>query len=113
VVWGWLVERKEIEMTSTADLAALSFEDFTPHIDAVFDMQTAGGVVPLKLVNAKPVGDSGRAGGAFSLIFIAPKETRLPQAIYPVKHPVLGVMEIFLVPIRPTEAGNGYQAIFT
>ena len=100
-------------MAATADLAALAIGDFSPQLDAVFDLQTADGVVPLKLAKVDASGNSGRAGGAFSLIFIAPKATRLPQAIYPVNHPVLGIMEIFLVPIRPTEDGAGYQAIFT
>jgi hypothetical protein len=100
-------------MTSTADLAALGIGDFTPHLDAVFDMQTAGGVVPLKLAKADPAGDSGRVGGAFSLIFVAPKGPWFQQAIYPVKHPVLGTMEIFLVPVGPAFGGNSYQAIFT
>jgi hypothetical protein len=100
-------------MAATVDLAALAIGDFSPHLDAVFDMQAADGVVPLKLAKVDPVGDSGRAGGAFSLIFTAPKGTPLPQAIYPVKHPVLGTMEIFLVPIKPTQDGSGYQAIFT
>jgi hypothetical protein len=88
-------------MAATADLAAPRIDDFTPHLDAVFDMQAAGGVVPLKLAKADPVGDSGRAGGAFSLLFVAPKGPWLPQAIYPVTHPALGVMEICLVPIGP------------
>jgi hypothetical protein len=100
-------------MAATADLAALRIDDFTPHLDAVFDMQTTGGAVPLKLVNVDPAGNSGRAGGAFSLIFVAPKGLRQPQAIYPVKHPALGVMEIFLVPVGPTQGGDGYQAVFT
>jgi hypothetical protein len=100
-------------MTSTADLAALGIGDFTPHLDAVFGMQTAGGVVPLKLAKVDPVGDSGRKGGAFSLIFVTPKGPWLPQAIYPVQHPVLGTMEIFLVPVGPAFGGNSYQAIFT
>jgi hypothetical protein len=100
-------------MAATVDLAALRIDDFTPHLDAVFDMQTAGGVVPLKLAQVDPVGDSGRAGGAFSLIFVAPKGVRQPQAIYPVKHPALGIMEIFLVPVRPTQGGDSYQAVFT
>src|SRR4051812_23857882 len=102
-----------IDMTGTADLAALKIDDFTPHVDAVFDMRAAGEVVPLKLMKADLVGNSGRAGGAFSLIFVAPKGPFLPQAIYPVTHPALGVMEIFLVPIGPMQGGNGYQAIFT
>jgi len=50
-------------MAATVDLAALAIGDFSPHLDAVFDLQAAGGVVPLKLAKADPVGDSGRAGG--------------------------------------------------
>ena len=43
----------------------------------------------------------------------APKGTALPQSIYPVTHPALGLMEIFLVPVGPLSGGVGYQAIFT
>jgi hypothetical protein len=100
-------------MAATVDLAALAIGDFSPHLDAVFDMQTAAGGVPLKLAKVDPVGDSGRAGGAFSLIFVAPQGPWLPQGIYPVPHPVLGMMEIFLVPVGPAFGGNSYQAIFT
>jgi hypothetical protein len=100
-------------MAATADLAALRIDDFTPHIDAIFDVQVAGGLVPLKLVKVDPAGDSGREGGAFSLIFVTPKGPWLPQATYPVRHPALGMMEIFLVPIGLTQGGNGYQAVFT
>jgi hypothetical protein len=100
-------------MVSSADLATLRIEDFAPHCDGVFEMQTAGGVVPLKLTKVASAGDSGRQGGAFSLLFVASAGTSLPQAIYPVTHPVLGVMEIFLVPIGPLQGGSGYQAIFT
>jgi Domain of unknown function (DUF6916) len=107
------MQRKETGMAETADLAALAMADFTPHLDASFDMQTADGVVPVRLAKVDPAGNSGRAGGAFSLIFVAPAGPFLPQAIYPVTHPALGTMEIFLVPVGPAQGGNGYQAIFT
>jgi hypothetical protein len=100
-------------MAATADLAALRIGDFTPHLDAGFDLQAPGGVLPLQLARVDPAGNSGRAGGAFSLIFVGPKGPFLPQAIYPVTHPALGIMEIFLVPIGPRHDGNGYQAVFT
>ena len=100
-------------MTSPHDLASLKIDDFSAHLDAMFDMQTSAGVMPLKLVKVDPAGNSGRAGGAFSLLFAAPGGTALPQSIYPVMHPVLGVMEIFLVPIGPLAGGSGYQAVFT
>jgi hypothetical protein len=102
----------DMEMTSSPDLATLSIDDFQPHLDAVFEMQSPAGVVPLKLAKADPAGASGRAGGAFSLLFIAPKGPWLPQAIYPVKHPDLGTMEIFLVPVGPAAGGNSYHAVF-
>jgi hypothetical protein len=100
-------------MASTVDLAALGIGDFEPYLDAVFETQTAAGMVPLKLSTVAPAGESGRAGGAFSLLFVAPKGPWLQQAIYPLAHPALGTIEIFLVPIGPLSGGNGYQAIFT
>ena len=100
-------------MALSADLATLDVNDFEPYLDAVFEMQSPAGVVPLKLVKVDPAGEGGRAGGAFSLLFVGPKGASLPQAIYPVKHPALGTMEIFLVPIGPASGGNGYHAVFT
>lgn len=100
-------------MASTVDLAGLRIGDFAPHLGAVFEMPSAGGAVSLKLSQVTPAGESGRDGGAFSLLFIAPKGPWLQQAIYPLEHPALGTMEVFLVPIGPLSDGNGYQAIFT
>jgi hypothetical protein len=100
-------------MTSTLDLAKLQIDDFTPHQNAEFEMQTADCVVALKLARVEPAGNSGRPGGAFSLLFAGPNGAWLPQAIYSVRHPALGRMDIFLVPIGPLADGNGYQAIFT
>lgn len=108
----WL-NRKDIEMASMADLAELKLGDFSSHLDTIFDMQAAGGKLALKLVKAEPAGQSGRAGGAFSLLFVAPAGPWLPQGTYPVTHPALGTMEIFLVPIGKMQDGNGYQAVFT
>jgi hypothetical protein len=99
-------------MAETVDLAAVRIEDFAAHLDAAFELQAGGGVVPLKLAKVDPAGNSGRAGGAFSLILVAPQGPWLPQGVYPVAHPSLGVMEIFLVPIGPASGGNGYQAVF-
>ncbi len=76
-------------------------------------MKTTGGVVPLKLVKVDSDGQAIREGGAFSLLFVSPAGPWLPQAIYPVKHPDLGTIEIFLVPVGPVSGGNGYHATFT
>ena len=98
---------------TTLDLAAVGIDDFRPHLGSQFDVQTAGGVVAMKLSRVDPAGESGRKGGAFSLIFAAPRGPWLPQAVYPMRHAALGAMEIFLVPIGPVGDANGYQAIFT
>jgi hypothetical protein len=103
----------EIEMAPTADLAALKIDDFSPHLDTIFEMQAAGGTVALRLAKVDAAGESGRAGGAFSLLFVALAGPSLPQAIYPVAHPALGTLEVFLVPVGPAQGGNGYHAVFT
>jgi hypothetical protein len=108
-----LARKGETAMATSADLAALGIGDFEPHLEASFDLRTANGTVPLKLVKIDRAGESGRPGGAFSLLFASPKGPFLPQAIYAVEHGALGVMDIFLVPIGPLADGNGYQAIFT
>src|SRR6201989_531511 len=95
------------------DLAAVGIDDFKPHIGSQFDLQAAGGAIAMKLSRVDPVGESGRKGGAFSLIFAAPRGPWLQQAIYPMRHAALGTMEIFLLPIGPVGEANGYQAVFT
>lgn len=100
------------QMTSAADLAKLKIDDFSRHLDEPFDMQAAGGVIPLKLAKVEALGHAKREGGAFSVLFVAPAGPWLQQSIYPVVHPVMGRMEIFLVPIGPMAGGNGYQSIF-
>src|SRR5258708_39912239 len=68
-----MAQSKDYPMSSSPDIASLGIDDFAAHLGADFDMQVADGVVPLKLVKVDPAGNSGRAGGAFSLIFVAPK----------------------------------------
>lgn len=48
----------------------------------------------------------------FSLQLRGPRAPLLPQAIYPVVHPSLGRLELFLVPIRSDGAGSVYEAVF-
>jgi hypothetical protein len=102
-------------MTSTADLAKLKLGDFEPHLNAAFEMKTPAGPVPLKLATVEAAGHTvkeGREGGGFSLHFVAPQGRWLPQGIYPVTHPTLGVVEMFLVPSGGLRDGHGYHATF-
>lgn len=100
-------------MTPSPDIATLTVNDFEPHLDAVFEMTSPAGPVPLKLAKTETCGQAIREGGAFSLLFVAPSGPWLPQAIYPIRHPELGTMEIFLVPVGSVSGGNGYHAAFS
>lgn len=98
-------------MTS-ADLRKLAFSDFDTRKDETFVVQVQP-EIPLKLKYVRPLGESGRPGGAFSLWFVGESGPFLPQSIYPIVHPQLGKMEIFLVPLGPRDGGNLYELIFT
>ena len=95
------------------DLATLRVGDFSARVGEVFEMKTSGGVVPLKLAKADSHGPAVREGGAFSLLFVSAAGPWQPQAVYPVSHPGLGTLEIFLVPAGPVSGGNAYHATFT
>jgi hypothetical protein len=49
---------------------------------------------------------------AFSLLFVAPPDTPVSQDLFPVEHPVLGTMELFLVPVGGDDQGIKYEAVF-
>ncbi len=49
----------------------------------------------------------------FVLTFTAPPGSALPQATYPLRHAVLGALEIFLVPVGlDTDGGLRLEAVF-
>jgi hypothetical protein len=48
----------------------------------------------------------------FSLLLSGPHEPLLPQATYRVRHPVLGPVEMFLVPVARDASSVDYEAIF-
>lgn len=51
-------------------------------------------------------------GVAFSLSFEAPANSSGGQGIYHLRHPQLGVLEIFLVPVAPVEGRPQFEAVF-
>ena len=48
----------------------------------------------------------------FSMILCGPSEPLLSQATYPVEHPSLGTIELFLVPIGRDPKNARYEAVF-
>ncbi len=48
----------------------------------------------------------------FSLLFRGPTDPLLPQRTYQLKHPQLGEVDIFLVPVSQDKEGTYYEAVF-
>jgi hypothetical protein len=98
-------------MSGEAPGRDLSFDDFGAKVGESFDVASNGGIFPLALEEARPLGHSSRPGGAFSLVFLGPADPLLPQAIYRLN--VDGEPhDVFLVPIARDASGTRYEAIF-
>ncbi len=67
-------------MASSPDIATLSINDFEPHLNAIFEMESSRGMVPLTLAKTESAGQAQRAGGAFSLLFVAPAARTAPYS---------------------------------
>jgi Domain of unknown function (DUF6916) len=96
-------------------LDKLKSSDFTPYLQQQFLLE-AGGAEPLA-VQLLQVTELGAAAPnaprpPFSIILRGPRDRRLPQKIYTVRHATLGEMEIFLVPVAVDEKGYHYEAVF-
>lgn len=98
----------------TVDLASATPETFAPHLGSRFAIALGDGVLELELcavdaLRAAP----GAPRAPFALRFRTPAATGyLPQRIYTLAHPVLGALEIFLVPLGADAGGMRYEAVF-
>lgn len=91
----------------------LTLDSFAPHQGSTFELEGPTGSIPLELAQVSPLGH-GRPGARapFALLFLAPDAKHLEQRIWPLTHPQLGRLEIFLVPLGPREGRMRYEAIF-
>ena len=107
-----------------ADLVEFHLGNFEPHVDDVFtitlsdenqqpiDVELLLRAVEAMGVKERDIVAHGRE--SFSLIFEHErKDFYLNQGIYRLEHPVLGQLELFLVPLGPVESGMQYEVIFT
>jgi len=98
------------------ELSEVSLEAFSPLVGERFAMQLDDGpalAVTLSEATALASQPSRTGRIPFSLLFEGPPEPILPQRIYPLEHPALGRLELFLVPLQPESGAARYQAIFT
>lgn len=87
---------------------------FEPHVGSAFAMEVAEGeTVELELVSVSALSPMpGSRRQPFTLLFRSREPAVRPQRIYPLGHPVLGRLQIFLVPVARAGAGVHYEAIF-
>lgn len=93
----------------------LTLEDFGGLVNETFAASLQDMEVPFVLVEARllpvPAGLPA-ARPPFSLLFRNAASFLLPQQIYPMRHPRLGEVGIFLVPVAREREGFLYQAVF-
>ncbi len=92
----------------------LTLEDFAGLVNETFAASLQDAEVPFVLVEARPLpAHPGLATRPpFSLLFRNAASFLLPQQIYAMRHPRLGEVGIFLVPIAREREGFLYQAVF-
>lgn len=96
------------------DLGALTLATFEALVGDRFTVEgTTPAAIEFVLESATAAGEWPGRRDPFSLLFLGPGEPLLPQATHPLRHPDLGVLEIFLVPISRGADGVRYEAIFT
>lgn len=97
------------------DLAALTKDQFEAHRGTTFVMRVGvEETVTVELVSTESLPTPKDAKrGSFLVRFRAAEKRVLPQQIYALEHPVLGTMEIFLVPAGPDAVGMRYDAVFS
>jgi hypothetical protein len=94
-------------------MEVIKLENFSPHLNSKFLLkrEAAGDAVEMELVEAIDIGSTPRQE-QFSIVFRGPLSPKLEQAIYRLEHQEMGVLDIFIVPIKRGEDGIYYEAVF-
>jgi hypothetical protein len=95
------------------DLATLKKSNFDPHLNSKFEIHTpSAGIVEVQLIEISD--QTQEQMESFSLIFKGPLEKPFEQRIHKVKHPQMGELDLFLVPITYGKMdAMYYQAVFS
>ena len=97
-------------------LDKLQSADFLPYVNGIFRVRLEG-IEPIELELVRVTEAGSRSGPQarppFSLHFLGPVSPRhLVQHIYRLEHEQMGALELFLVPLGPTQGRMQYEAIF-
>ncbi|MDQ3145892.1 MAG: hypothetical protein M3R01_02970 [Actinomycetota bacterium] len=102
-------------------LERMTSETFAEHLGDAFEATPTDGE-PLRLVLSRcektPYGSAEGWKGTlrrvpFSLVFHAPRDRLVPQQTWSLRHPALGELALFLVPLGPDDDGMRYEAVIS
>lgn len=101
-------------MTANAfDLRGATADLFAPLVGERFQVATEeSGEVAAEFVLSELEGPKEGRQRPFSLFFRGPKDVAFPQMTLFLRHPKLGSIGLFLVPVGADENGRDYQAVF-
>jgi hypothetical protein len=94
----------------------VTLDHFARCVGEGFEIDMGAGSLVFTLTEARPLperGFTGMARAPFSLLFRSDSKVLLPQKMYRLKNAVLGILDIFLVPVARDKDGVIYQAIFS
>lgn len=91
----------------------LTLDHFAAHVNETFEAALNEGEVPFVLVEARGLAQPATGARApFSLLFRNASAFLFPQQTYRMRHPRLGDIGVFLVPVAREREGFLYQAVF-
>lgn len=94
-----------------------TIERFLPRVGEVFHVMGEGGeetaILLTEVTRLASDGSRLRTREPFSLVFHAPRATRLEQQVYLIRNACMEPFECFLVPIEPDQHGVRFEAIYT
>ncbi len=96
-------------------MQVLSREAFAGQANETFDLGLGESSMPVTLVEVQALPTHpypGMLRSPVSLVFRSGSPVVLPQKVYRLKNPALGVVELFLVPVGRDVSGVLYQAVF-
>lgn len=92
----------------------LTLQHFAGCVNETFSASLSDMDVPFVLVEARPLQNAGASSmrAPFSLLFRNTSAFLFPQQTYAMRHPRVGEVGIFLVPVAQEREGFLYQAVF-
>ncbi len=89
----------------------VSFDQYSGAVGEQFEMEVNGEALPVELIEASPLRDSGRPGGSFRLEFRGPADPAYQQGTFTFRRGEQA-HDIFVTAIGRDQSGTRYEAIF-